>query len=165
MNWDAISAIGELIGGFAVIVSILYLAVQVRISAKSNAAQSQRDTMDVFTFFAPLLEEENRAVFRKGLSNLNELTNDEKMHFHAMLHPLVSQYQAIHADHRAGIYDDEVYSSWKGAMVAVLSSNGAYQWWKQCKFVYSPSFQSTIDRYLLNNTNPSFIELVPYFSK
>ncbi len=30
MNWDAISAVGEIVGASAVVVSLLYLAVQIR---------------------------------------------------------------------------------------------------------------------------------------
>tara|TARA_B110000858_G_scaffold89247_1_gene103084 strand:- start:5179 stop:5370 length:192 start_codon:yes stop_codon:yes gene_type:complete len=44
MNWDAISAIGEIIGATAVVVSLVYLAVQIRqntrqISSSIKAAQ------------------------------------------------------------------------------------------------------------------------------
>ncbi len=40
MNWDAIGAIGEVVGGVAVIATLLYLAVQIRQNARSvrNAA-------------------------------------------------------------------------------------------------------------------------------
>ena len=41
MNWDAISAIGEILGAAAVVASLVYLAIQVR-SAKSAAADVNR---------------------------------------------------------------------------------------------------------------------------
>jgi hypothetical protein len=37
MNWDAIGAIGELVGGAAVLVTLIYLAVQIR---QANSAGS-----------------------------------------------------------------------------------------------------------------------------
>ena len=30
MNWDAIGAVGEIVGAFAVVVSLIYLALQIR---------------------------------------------------------------------------------------------------------------------------------------
>jgi hypothetical protein len=36
MNWDAIGAIAELVGAAAVFISLLYLAVQIRDSKKSD---------------------------------------------------------------------------------------------------------------------------------
>ena len=38
MNWDAIGAVGEVIGAMAVVISIIYLAVQIRHGANINKA-------------------------------------------------------------------------------------------------------------------------------
>ncbi|MCZ6719870.1 MAG: hypothetical protein O6944_12065 [Gammaproteobacteria bacterium] len=40
MNWVAIGAIGELVGGAAVIATLIYLAVQLRQNTKGIRAQS-----------------------------------------------------------------------------------------------------------------------------
>ena len=39
MNWDAIGAVGEIIGAIAVVVSLMYLAIQIRTSSKLAKAQ------------------------------------------------------------------------------------------------------------------------------
>ena len=39
MNWDAIGAIGEIIGAIAVVATLAYLAQQIRYSSKIAAAQ------------------------------------------------------------------------------------------------------------------------------
>ncbi len=36
LNWDAIGAIGEVVGAFAVFLSLLYLALQIRNSRRSD---------------------------------------------------------------------------------------------------------------------------------
>lgn len=41
MNWDAIGAIGEVVGAAAVVGSLLYLAGQVRMSARASAVESK----------------------------------------------------------------------------------------------------------------------------
>ena len=53
MNWDAISAVGELVGATAVVISIIYLALQVRqnsshvrSSGYQTAAQSANQMFD-----------------------------------------------------------------------------------------------------------------------
>jgi hypothetical protein len=43
MNWDAVGAIGETIGAFAVVVTLAYLAIQIRVS-RSVAADANRLT-------------------------------------------------------------------------------------------------------------------------
>jgi hypothetical protein len=39
MNWDAIGAVGEIVGAVAVVLSLVYLAVQIRTSSKLAKAQ------------------------------------------------------------------------------------------------------------------------------
>lgn len=39
MNWDAIGAIGEIVGAIAVVVSLMYLAIQIRTSSSLAKAQ------------------------------------------------------------------------------------------------------------------------------
>ena len=163
MNWEAIAAIGEFIGGIAVIVSIIYLALQVRSSANASRGQGQRDNMDVLTFFAPFQNKANRDVMRAGMTSFGDLSEDEKLHFHALIHPLVSQYQSIFADYKMGLMDDIAFESWSGAMTAVLASEGMNQWWQQAKFVYALDFQRAIDEGISRSSGPSFVDLLPYF--
>ena len=42
MNWDAIGAIGEIVGAGAVVISLVYLAVQIRFSARSARSEAVR---------------------------------------------------------------------------------------------------------------------------
>ena len=48
MNWDAIGAIGEIVGAGAVVVSLLYLAVQTRENAKSLKANALWNAETIF---------------------------------------------------------------------------------------------------------------------
>lgn len=42
MNWDAISAVGEIVGAAAVVLTLIYLAVQIRQNNKHLAQEAQR---------------------------------------------------------------------------------------------------------------------------
>ena len=48
MNWDAIGAIGEIVGAAAVVASLLYLAVQTRANAKALRANAIWNSETVF---------------------------------------------------------------------------------------------------------------------
>ena len=45
MNWDAIGAIGEVVGGIAVIATLFYLAVQIRQNTQMSRAAMTKDLM------------------------------------------------------------------------------------------------------------------------
>ncbi len=69
MNWDAISAISQLIGSIAVVLSVLYLAVQVhrstrvaKLATQDAAAAAMRDVTKPFMENADL-----ERIWRIGL--------------------------------------------------------------------------------------------------
>jgi hypothetical protein len=79
MNWDAIGAVGEMIGALAVVVTLAYLALQVRASTKESEANH-------FSVFAGQYSEmrsrfmEHADVWIKGTAG-NELSLSERFVF------------------------------------------------------------------------------------
>ena len=83
VNWEAINAIAQLVSSIGVIVSLLYLAVQVHRSTRITklAAQDAATTAlrDVTRPFAE--NPEVGLLWRKGLEDINSLGPDEKARF------------------------------------------------------------------------------------
>ena len=83
MNWDAISAISQLIGSLAVVLSVLYLAVQVhqstrvaKLAMQDAAAAALRDVTK------PLMENsELERIWRVGLEDISVLSVEERARF------------------------------------------------------------------------------------
>ncbi len=85
MNWDAVGAIAETLGAIAVIISIAYLAMQVRQTRLQLEAQAEDNIMSrAFDAYSPVYEGDNAAVFRKGLAT-PELLNDDEAFLFSML--------------------------------------------------------------------------------
>lgn len=81
MNWDAIGAIGEIFGALGVILSLIYLSLQIRKSDRTARAESIRTVLDGFrdrTFLQGYTNPEIPRLLAKGLSDLNSLTANEK---------------------------------------------------------------------------------------
>ena len=49
MNWDALSAIGQTVGALAVVISLIYLAVQMRQNTRAVRGTSFQAVTDAFT--------------------------------------------------------------------------------------------------------------------
>ena len=49
MNWEAISAIGQIVGAIGVVVSLIYVATEVRNSARATQLASRRSISEIFT--------------------------------------------------------------------------------------------------------------------
>ena len=87
MNWEIISAVGQMLGAIGVIISIVYLAGQIRNQNK----ESRRAAMNVLTTHwsdlnRTLVENPEMAVlWLRALRSLDELDGPSKLRFGAHL--------------------------------------------------------------------------------
>lgn len=86
MNWDAVGAIAESLGALAVIISLIYLAAQVRQTRIQLRAQAEDNLISrSFEAFAPVYEDRNAQIFRKGLQDPAALNEDEAFTFRLLM--------------------------------------------------------------------------------
>ena len=67
MNWEAIGAIGEMLGAAVVFASVLYLAAQVRHSHRISQDDALRGTVDTWNVaLKELAQADNASVILQG---------------------------------------------------------------------------------------------------
>ncbi len=83
MNWEAIGALGEIVGATGVIVTLAFLAyqlVQTRIAIRSSAYQSySKNRVDMALYLA---SEGVLSVFIQGLNDSKSLRDNDRFVFH-----------------------------------------------------------------------------------
>jgi len=91
MNWDALGAVGEVVGALAVVLTLGYLAVQIRHSTKSAEDAVFRDVFSAVTLqFSAMLDGPNSDAILKGLVDFNVLTEREKYIFDGLMTSLIT---------------------------------------------------------------------------
>jgi hypothetical protein len=76
VNWDAIGALGEILGAIAVLTTVAYLAIQVRRSNELSQFSSSRDLLNQFNELNRIVATDS--TLRAALMKEDELTADEK---------------------------------------------------------------------------------------
>ena len=91
MNWDALGAIGEVIGPLAVFFTLGYLAVQIRQNTKAVRASALDSSVNAVNAVRVAMFEnvEVTALYRKGLENPDELDDNEKTRFRLLVHTIL----------------------------------------------------------------------------
>ena len=101
MNWDAIGAVSEIVGAFAVVVSLLYLAVQVKQGAALSKADSfERACESWNTAMEPLLDPMNAELFHRGTQTYFELDEIERSRFGILLGRLILSFESGMEKHK-----------------------------------------------------------------
>ena len=86
MDWIAVGAIAELIGAIAVVLTLFYLADQVRNNTRMARSAATSEAVaairEATTFFVN--DSSMNELFRKGIVNLGDLSAEELGQFHAL---------------------------------------------------------------------------------
>ena len=71
VNWDAIGAVGEILGAVAVFMSLVYLGVQIRANTTSMNTASRQAVANEFRDWIRLVNEDNRVFAEVKLQKIN----------------------------------------------------------------------------------------------
>ena len=103
MDWEAIGAIGELIGAIAVLVSLVYLALQVKANTASSTIASRQSVSREFRDWVKTFLTTNPEHFAIGMTSYQDMPYRERADFCHQLHDLILFYQSAQAMHEAGV--------------------------------------------------------------
>ena len=147
MNWDAIGAIGEIIAALAVVSSLLYLATQLRHSAR-EAQASNRNAMAQMTTNLMLeiaSDKELSVIFRKGQISIDDLDADETFRFDSLLYAVFESLEATFSNWRRGALTDEDWSKWETIVGMYMAQSGTQAFWKKAESNFSESFRNFVN--------------------
>lgn len=138
MNWDALGAISETIAALTVIVTLLFLLKQIRISnlqaRQANElakADSQRDILkqvaehSVLTIANPDLQSDIRLCY-KGWENA---PSDAKWNFESWAAAYFYIVEQAVYMHNQGLLSDETYLAMEKAAIRIVETPGGSEWW------------------------------------
>ena len=132
MTLESLGSIGELIGGLAVAVSLVYLAIQVRQSARTTRAE-------MLQHYSLALESELMAlgrdpqashVWNAGLRNWDDLSEAEQGQFGGMIAGLFTGFESTYNQYRSGLLEEDSWESYQKRLRWYMARRGVRAWWK-----------------------------------
>jgi hypothetical protein len=126
MNWEALGAIGEIVGAVAVVLTLGYLAVQIRQNTAAihmSAAEKAHDNTAEFNRFLAS-DEQLVELWYKGNEAPESLREGEHRRFMSMASSLFRRQEFIFFLHSEGHFPDKVWHSQAKLSRRWLSSPG-----------------------------------------
>jgi len=165
MNWDAVAAIADVAGVVLVIVSLVYLAVQVRQGNQMALAESERELLENWANAVSGLTKDDRTadIFMRGLEEFEALTNLEKTRFSVLMQRMINTYiSALRMDQKS-LVDSKEVNIFSDICLSFLLTPGGRQWWQQMGpyFTVQKEFDERIERE--GDSFPAFTQMVPFF--
>jgi len=164
MNWDAISAIANVLSGLAVIATLVYLARQVRDSARQQRMDSQRAISEEFNRINEFwLDLENTGMYVRALADWDGATPQERHILGVFFIKAFNHLQTMFLMWENGTVDDSVYESEEEFTCAFLAASGGKRWWELFESSLSQRFRDRINTKLSTGNYTPVTDIVPYW--
>jgi hypothetical protein len=144
------AALGEAIGGLAVLVSFVYLAYQLRQTATLEPTAGQRDLLNRCRDWVELttVHEGLAQVLQKALASWDSATPEEKERANGWaLSAALQAEQALYM-WRERLINEASYRGFVAAAVAIAATPGGRLWWANARIALGDDISDLIDREL-----------------
>jgi hypothetical protein len=144
--FDALGNIGDFLGGIGVVITLAYLAVQIRQNTRAVKTSSRQDVVDSYrTINRLFLDPSVARVFSRGVSSFPDLPFDERSRFNALMNEHALFFQSAFALHESGQLEDETYHAYLEWIATVMATPGAAAWWQGARPVYARRVAEALD--------------------
>ena len=125
MNWDAVGAVGGMLGAIGVILSLCYVAVQIRQSWQTTRAATVHGVnASIANAWRPFAKPSNVAVYLKGLEGVDSLSPEERVHFFALMHLIARTWEDAWFQWRMGTLADTYWEGQQNQFLDIFSQPG-----------------------------------------
>ena len=145
MTFQDFGAIGDLVGGVAVVITLVYLAVQIKQNTKvARAATRQAISESTENLGSDLINNREIAeIFVKHLSG-NELSTVENLRLQARCYRDMQHWENIHYQYNEGLVSKDQWEGFRKNLSSLLAIDAYREYWEHESFHYSDAFQAEI---------------------
>jgi hypothetical protein len=130
MNWEALGAIGEIVGAVAVVVTLGYLAVQIRQNTRSLRAAAVQEVVRSANEWSSLQVRDAKlsVIFAKGINDYSSLSAEQQAQFSHMLYVAFRNYWVAKELTDQGLIAVNASEAYEAAIRFVFQSPTMLNW-------------------------------------
>lgn len=156
MTIEEFGVIAEITGAVATVITLLYLAVQVRENTRITRSQSAQSSQSRNDLYATALAENPQLadVFHRGLIDFNSLNDGERIQLTFLFSMIVGVVEGEFDEVRRGIGDASHLERSMGGIVGLMKTPGGLHYWETFGEAggYDSGFRAFVDKHLSGKT-------------
>ena len=159
MTIQDLGSIGEFIAALATLVTLVYLALQIRqntsqIRENSNLVRAnvasmmaaQTSASIAFIFDAGAVE-----LMAEGAKDFHRLTLADRMKFDAINQQMMTRFESLFVHYKLGLLTEGQWVAKRTTLERRLVFRGVQQWWERSKDEYEPEFRRYVTEEVLSS--------------
>ncbi len=156
MNWEAVGAIGEILGAVGVIATLVYLARQINQNTTTVRASSAAAVSEANTSLSTLLAQdaEVNRLFWSSLSDRDSLPEEEQRRADAIIATYIGVMEQAHDLFLEGAISEEKWTSRQAQLKWLVTKPGFGPFWEAYGPTYAKTFAEVVTEAQLDDPSP-----------
>jgi hypothetical protein len=153
LSIQELADLGELVGSIAILVSLVYLALQTRQGKQIARSDAARNVMSEFQAVWSSLEtsDEFTRLVRKAVNGWSALSRNEQMRAHAFFCNLIVHYQGtVRQIYLADM--EHVMAAIENNILGLIQSPGGREWYETCQYLFEADARQRLNDRLARQT-------------
>ncbi len=146
MPLDQLANIAEISAAALLIVSLIYVGLQVRQSTKAAYASTNQAHAEVAMGYVGLINASNNLadVLHQGARGLSSLEEGNLIRFNAFHDQVFVAFQSFYLQYLKGTLDERIWHTYKHAILDLLVQGGTLEWWELRQHVFCDEFRNYV---------------------
>ena len=147
MSLEVLANIGEFISGVAVVLSLVYLAFQVRQNTESQRTENYARALDRVAVMQARLSADPDlvALVSRGVADAGALSPGQRIQFTWAFYEMFGAFEFMYHQFQAHALPAEVWERWSATLSWWISMPGVQAWWRAKPAPFSSTFSAFVE--------------------
>jgi hypothetical protein len=146
---DELGSLGEFISGLAVVVTLVYLALQIRHNTRAVRSSMHQDMVESTLRIAESVSDNENVgrIVLKADADFDSLTEEEKIRFEAYAERVFGNFESVFYSYRNSMIEQDLWESWESAYLTDISRDAMRRFWKDERPLHLRDFMDFVDKF------------------
>lgn len=162
MSIEEIGSVAELISSIAVLVSLIYLGVQIRNSTEAARTSTYHEIVAAFGGLNQTMagSPDLSLLYVSALEDFEALTAAERARISQLFYQTFRYFENMFYQHQRGYLEDDVWIGWNKLMITYFRRPGFQTWWALRREAFSSGFVAYLESEEAAELIPSYRDIV-----
>ena len=153
MSISDLGSLGEFVSSIAVLVTLIYLALQIRQNTYATRAVSHHAITDALNQLNLTLGKDDvvAQIWITGMNDRSSLSDVQREQFDALLRAYMHVCDTMYYQAHVGAGDDGLWKAEERYLNVILTSSGGADWLEENSLSISPDYREAIDDIIQNH--------------
>ena len=147
MDIMELGAIGELVGGVAVVASLVYIGVQIRQNTAATRAGTALEASRLYSDFHATVNQtpDLAGIYGRGTADFSALNEDERARFLWLTSHSLYIIEGLFRQFELGFLERETWEPFEQLASGVIGTEAGALWWNASMSLHSKRFRKHIE--------------------